>query len=170
MAEIAGVIASGVTLAGLFASCIEIFSVIEMHRNADEDQAILSTRLKIEQCRLYMWGTKMGLTNGPDEQSNKHNPTSHLSGTPFENVVHDILKSIFMLFNNTVQIQGRYGCENLKLNNNQAEISNAASMINLEPLRESTYNAATTLRQPPNGRSTVSTRTISCSRASTISK
>ena len=52
MAEIIGVVASGVTLAGLFASCIEVFSVIEMHRNADEEHVILSTRLKIEQCRL----------------------------------------------------------------------------------------------------------------------
>ena len=129
MAEIIGVIASGVTLAGLFASCIEVFSVIEMHRNAAAEHSVLSVQLKIKQCRLYTWGMTMGLTKPPEEHPNNYNPASHLTGTPFVNVVHDILNSIFMLFKNTSQIRRRYGCEKLKLNQNQAEIVPCAAFL-----------------------------------------
>lgn len=61
MAEIAGIVASSVILAGLFASCLQIFSIIEKHRNADEDQATLSARLKIEQCLPLQMGHEHGV-------------------------------------------------------------------------------------------------------------
>jgi hypothetical protein len=158
MAEIAGAIASGVTLAGLFASCIEIFSVIDMHRNVDEDQAVLSTRLKIEQCRLYTWGMNMGLTEHPNEQAKKHHSVSHLSGTPFANIVHDILNSIFMLFENTNQIRSRYGCEKLKPNSNQAEIPRVASTVPEPP--STAAHTVNTLREPLPELSTAAIRSV----------
>lgn len=130
MAEIVGVVASGVTRGtfhflrrNLLASKS---SVIEMRRNADEEHAIIPARLKIEQCRLYMWATTMRLTNGPQKRPNSYNPAAHPSETPFANVVHDLPSSIFMLFENTSQTRPRCGCEKLKPSQNQAEIPRAA--------------------------------------------
>src|SRR5436305_13609428 len=71
----------------------------------------------------------MGLTKSPEERPNNDNPASHLSGTPFATVIHDILNSLFMLFENTSQIRRCYGCEKLKPNQNQAEVPCAASAI-----------------------------------------
>ena len=47
MAEIVGAVASGVTLARLFASCIEIFAIIDTQHNANDDDVVLSTQLMI---------------------------------------------------------------------------------------------------------------------------
>jgi hypothetical protein len=109
MAEVVGIVTSGVTLAGPFASCVEIFSLIDLHNNANDRHVSLSTQLKIQQCRLYMWGQNMGLTKPPRRHLGLHDPSAHLSGTPFANVFHDILNLIFMLFEDPRSLRLREG-------------------------------------------------------------
>ncbi|KIX00585.1 uncharacterized protein Z518_09650 [Rhinocladiella mackenziei CBS 650.93] len=116
MAEIVGAVASGVTLAGLFASCIEIFAIIDTQHNANDDHVVLSTQLKIEQCRLYVWGQRMGLNRSNGRPLSNRKQMADLDGTPFAGIIHEILHKIIFLFENTAQIAKRYGCEKVKPN------------------------------------------------------
>jgi hypothetical protein len=62
MAEIVGIVASALTLAGLFKLCIESFDVIHTLQAQGTDLEKLLLKLRIEKCRLYTWGQTMGLT------------------------------------------------------------------------------------------------------------
>ena len=61
MAEVAGAIASAVTL---FQLCIQGFDFIRSVKQQEIDLHKLTVRLSIEKCWLYMWGGTMGLTKG----------------------------------------------------------------------------------------------------------
>ena len=118
MAEILGAVASGITVAGLFASCIEVFAIINTQHNASDEHAVLSTQLKIEQCRLYVWGRRLGLDNPNNRPVSSYNQVADLNGTPFARIIHETLQAILLLFENTSQIAKRYGCEKVKPNQN----------------------------------------------------
>jgi hypothetical protein len=106
MAEIVGVIASGITLAALFKSCIEAFDLIQTGHNQELDLMKLVLRLNIEKCRLFTWGESMGLTSTPDEAE----PTASAS-CEFREVMMQTLETIFLLFNDSKKLQDRYGCK-----------------------------------------------------------
>jgi hypothetical protein len=68
MAEIIGLVASGMTIAGLFKICVEAFDLIQTGRHQELDVKKLTLRLNIEKCRLYTWGQVMGLTEVHNEE------------------------------------------------------------------------------------------------------
>jgi Prion-inhibition and propagation len=74
MAEIAGVVASCITIAGVFKLCIEALDIIQSGKRQDHEFEMLAIRLQIEKARLYTWGKSLGLAdtnastdNGPLE-------------------------------------------------------------------------------------------------------
>jgi hypothetical protein len=105
MAEIIGLVASGMTLAGLFKTCIEAFDLIQTCRHQELDLKKLTLRLNIEKCRLYTWGQAMGLTESTNEDQQ-----CPLHMYQFHELVTESLEIIFQLFNDTHKIKDAYGC------------------------------------------------------------
>jgi hypothetical protein len=108
MAEVIGLVASGMTIAGLFKICVEAFDLIQTGRHQELDLKKLTLRLNIEKCRLYTWGKAMGLTNPAESSSeDRQHP---LDLCEFRDLVKETLEVIFRLFNDTHKIKDTYGC------------------------------------------------------------
>jgi len=108
MAEVIGLVASGMTIASLFKICIEAFDLIQTGRHQELDLKKLTLRLNIEKCRLYTWGQAMGLTNLAESSSeDRQHP---LDLCEFRDLVKETLEVIFRLFNDTHKIKDAYGC------------------------------------------------------------
>jgi hypothetical protein len=105
MAEIIGLVASGMTIAGLFKTCVEAFDLIQTYRHQELDLKKLTLRLNIEKCRLYTWGQAMGLT-----ETISQNQQRPLDLCQFQDLVTETLEIIFQLFNDTHKIKETYGC------------------------------------------------------------
>ncbi|KAF2785724.1 hypothetical protein K505DRAFT_290850 [Melanomma pulvis-pyrius CBS 109.77] len=117
MAEILGVIASGITLAGLFKTCLEAFDLIQTGRSQEVDLKKLKLRLSIEKCRLYVWGESMGLTCENTERERRPIDTFR-----FPEIVREILENVFDLFHDSHKIQDKYGCKRLEATSNKAAL------------------------------------------------
>ena len=104
MAEVIGTIASVVTLAALFKSCVDAFDLIQAGRRAEVDVSKLKIRLDIERSRLWLWGDSLGLTSVTDK-----NKKLQARLCPFEAVVEDILRVLLSVFEDTSKIETRYG-------------------------------------------------------------
>lgn len=105
MAEILGAIASGITLAALFKTCVEAFDLIQTCRQQEVEYRKLKLRLNIEKCRLYIWGESMGLVDAADKT--KQRPIDKLR---FPKVVREILEELHQLFQDSSKIKDKYGC------------------------------------------------------------
>ena len=106
MAEaVLGSLASSITIAAAFASCIEAFKMISLSKSQAADLEMLFIKLRIEQCRLYQWGRACGLTD-QNKQPEQHAPIS----LPNESLAKEILNSIFLLLTNAEKLRSRYGC------------------------------------------------------------
>ena len=105
MAEILGAVASGVTLAALFKTCIEAFDLIPTSRHQERDFKKLKLRLDIEKCRLYTWGEVMGLTNTSEADQDRP-----IDNVRFPDVVQEVLETVYELFHDSRQIKEKYGC------------------------------------------------------------
>jgi hypothetical protein len=55
MAEVIGTIASALTIAALFKTCIEAFDLVRASQRQESELRKLSLRLNIEKSRLYTW-------------------------------------------------------------------------------------------------------------------
>ena len=100
--EVVGVVASAITLAALFKTCVDAFDTIQLYQNQDADFKKLLLRLNVEKCRLYVWGRSMRLGNG--------SAASSLDGCPFADVVSECLDQIVQIFNDSERIRDKYGC------------------------------------------------------------
>jgi Prion-inhibition and propagation len=105
MAEVIGALASAVTLAALFKTCVEAFDLIQASRKQEEDFKKLELRLHIEKCRLYTWGQAIGLT---DPNSDK---TQLIDSLPFAGLIRKSLDFILEMFDDANKIRDRYGCK-----------------------------------------------------------
>ena len=105
MAEVLGAVASGVTLAALFKTCIEAFDLIQASRHQEDDFKKLKLRLSIEKCRLYIWGELMGLTDTTEVVHERPIDT-----VPFPDVIREILEAVFKSFHDSHKIKEKYGC------------------------------------------------------------
>lgn len=133
MAEVLGLVASGITVAALFSSCIEAFDLIECMRNHPEDYKILLVKLEIEKCRLYQWGESLGLSKGqPDE-------VSIFKDIPFKSLIIEILSSIFLLFSNAERVRDRYGCVAFTAVPRTKQLSHASSIF-VDDILKHTFN------------------------------
>lgn len=102
MAEIVGILASSLTLATLFRTCLEAFDLVQTSRHQENDLKKLKLRLNIEKCRLYIWGKAMGLT----DQTGEH---CAIDVVPFP-LVREILETLSQLFDNSHKVRDKYGC------------------------------------------------------------
>ena len=92
MAEVLGAMASGMTLASVFKSCLEAFELLQAAKKTDLDLKRLIVRLNIEQCPLYTWGEVMGLTAS---QTSGHR--SPLQAAPSHQLVREALEVVMQL-------------------------------------------------------------------------
>jgi hypothetical protein len=106
MAEVLGAIASGMTLASVFKSCLEAFELFQAARKTDLDLKKLIVRLNIERCRLYTWGEAMGLT-----LSKTSGHKSALETAPSQQLVREALEVVMQLLHDSEKIKARYGCK-----------------------------------------------------------
>ena len=104
MAELIGTIASAVTFAALFKSCIDAFEIIKTAQNQEADLRKLVLKLNLEKCRLYTWGEAMGLTGAKKEQ-----PVS--ATCEFQSVMMETLQMLLQLFEDSDRLQNVYGCK-----------------------------------------------------------
>jgi len=105
MAEVIGVVASGMTLASIFGACIRAINLFETGQSFAVDHTILLTKLKVEQCRLYQLGETIGLAGNEPEAS-----SSGIDSSPFRSLIIQILNAINLLFDDAEKIENRYGC------------------------------------------------------------
>ncbi|KAK4945171.1 Peroxisomal membrane protein PAS20 [Elasticomyces elasticus] len=110
MAEIIGALASGITIAALFKTCLDTIDLIQTARHQELDLKKLVLKLKIEQVRLYAWGQVMGLTSPPDESHPRPLETCHDN---IRKLARDILETIIQLFTDAQRLKDRYGCKEL---------------------------------------------------------
>jgi hypothetical protein len=106
MAEMVELIASSITLAALFKSCIDAFDLIQTGHNQELDLMKLVLQLNIEKCRLLTWGESMDLTSTLDEAE-----LTASASCEFCEVMMETLKTMFHLFNDSKKLQERYGCK-----------------------------------------------------------
>ena len=107
MAEVLGVVASGVTLAALFKTCVDAFELVQVARHQETDFHKLRLRLQIERCRLFTWGEAMGLV----ESDALDRP---IDRSRFPEVIREILQVMLNLFEDSHKIRDKYGCQEFK--------------------------------------------------------
>ncbi|KAL9617906.1 MAG: hypothetical protein Q9160_007333 [Pyrenula sp. 1 TL-2023] len=105
MAEILGVVASGITVAGLTKLCLEAFDIIQIARKQGQDYEKLSLRLNIERARLYIWSQAMGL-----KSHEAHSSTNKIHESLIEPLVMEMLNLILRSFQDGENLQSKYGC------------------------------------------------------------
>lgn len=102
-----GTIASAVTLAALFKLCIEAFDAIHTASNQALDLRKLGLKLKIEKCRLYIWGEAMGFTLTHEDHDEAAKP---FDACPYPELVQETLSLILDLFQDSQKLKKKYGC------------------------------------------------------------
>ncbi|CZT24693.1 uncharacterized protein RCC_10420 [Ramularia collo-cygni] len=65
-AQLTGAIA----LAGLFSNCVEAFGLIHPQHRFDKEEQLLLTRLGLQQARLLIWGSCLGISSPPASVTN----------------------------------------------------------------------------------------------------
>lgn len=102
--EVLGAIASAMTLATLFNATVEAFDLIQLYQGHDADLKRLQIQLKMEKCRLYIWGEVMGLTAAEGSSSNL------LDHWQYSDVAAECLARIHDLFHDADALEVKYGC------------------------------------------------------------
>lgn len=110
MAEVIGVVASGITLASLFKVCLEAIDFIQTAQHQDLDVKKLVLKLNIEKCRLYAWGEAIGLTT---TSVACHSRSLDACPSHIQDLVRDTLDVTIRLFTDTQKLKDRYGCKEL---------------------------------------------------------
>jgi hypothetical protein len=105
MAEAVGIVASAISIAGLFKACIDAFEIIKAAQSQELDFQKAVLKLNIEKCRLYIWGQAVRLTAPPNESQ-----PCPLETFDFRPLVIDTLSMLLRLFSSTSKLQDRYGC------------------------------------------------------------
>ncbi|KAI1068574.1 hypothetical protein LB507_004262 [Fusarium sp. FIESC RH6] len=103
--ELLGAVASGFTLAALFKYSFEALDLIQLYQTHDVDFDRLQLQYKLEKCRLYNWGDKMGLAD--------HSKQNLLSEWHSNHLVSETLQQIINLFRDGQVVRKRYGCEDI---------------------------------------------------------
>ncbi|KAH8659325.1 prion-inhibition and propagation-domain-containing protein [Tricladium varicosporioides] len=125
MAEVLGTIASALTIAALFKSCINAFDLVQAAKCQEADYNRLLVKFNIEKCRLLTWGQMMRLT-GPSQ----HDAPRPLDNFQFRHLVIETLQMLHRLFSDSNRIQMRYGCQEVST----SEPDNGAEIDVLGPL------------------------------------
>ena len=105
MAEVIGVAASCLTIAGLFKLCIEAFDIIQTRQGQQHEHRYLTLALAVEKVRLHHWGQSMGLVDGCVATND-----SPLNRFVHKSVVYRVLEFLKELLGGSEDLQQRYGC------------------------------------------------------------
>ncbi|CAK4009208.1 Hypothetical predicted protein [Lecanosticta acicola] len=76
------VLTGAVALASLFSSCVEAFGLIHPSHRWDKEEQLLLTRLGLEQARLLIWGSALGISAPPASVTNRAVPRHPSSAYP----------------------------------------------------------------------------------------
>jgi hypothetical protein len=90
--------------------CLDAIDLIQTAQQQELDLKKLLLKLKIEKCRLYIWGEGIGLTTAP--VAGKPRPLDSCSNH-VQDLVKDTLDMIIQLFPDTKKLKGRYGCKEI---------------------------------------------------------
>jgi hypothetical protein len=104
---IAGLALSAVSVAALFTTCIECYSLVVAAREFGEDYELLCTELSLQKLRLFLWGESVGLASRiPDAQLR---PNAGLDDPFIQPTVIRTLEAIKNLLSETQEFDIRYG-------------------------------------------------------------
>jgi len=105
MAEPLGLAMSGVALAGLFSTCIEIVEYFEQGKNFAKDFQLALTKVSLMKRRLSQWGTTMSIDSPGAEAKDFRDRWPAESG-----VIMESLMGIRDILVNTTHMCRRYRC------------------------------------------------------------
>ena len=136
MAEAVGVIASGITLAALFKTSVEVFKLIQAAEHHDRDLKKLITKLRLHGCRLFEWGKHISVVADAIDSEPEGLPIH-----PFRQTIKDALTEIITLFHDAKRLRERYGCRERYAEQQEAtELSVLSSIIELPQHAEAESN------------------------------
>jgi hypothetical protein len=104
---IAGLALSAVSVAALFTTCIECYSLVVAAREFGEDYELLCTELSLQKLRFFLWGESVGLASRIPNAQQRQNPG--LDGPVIKPTVIRTLKAIKNLLSETQEFDIRYG-------------------------------------------------------------
>jgi Prion-inhibition and propagation len=104
---IAGLALSAVSVAALFTTCIECYSLVVAAREFGEDYELLCTELSLQKLRFFLWGESVGLASRTPDAQPRQNPG--LDDPAIQPTVIRTLKAIKNLLSETQEFDIRYG-------------------------------------------------------------
>jgi hypothetical protein len=104
---IAGLALSAVSVATLFTTCIECYSLVVAAREFGEDYELLCTELSLQKLRFFLWGESVGLASRTPDAQPRQNPG--LDDPAIQPTVIRTLKAIKNLLSETQEFDIRYG-------------------------------------------------------------
>jgi hypothetical protein len=104
---IAGLALSAVSVAALFTTCIDCYSLVVAAREFGKDYELLCTELSLQKLRFFLWGESVGLASRiPDAQLR---PNPGLDDPVIQPTVIRTLEAIRDLLSETQEFDIRYG-------------------------------------------------------------
>lgn len=85
----------------LFKNALELWDLIQLYQSHDSDFETLQLQFELEKCRLFNWGSEMGLCD--DERQNL------LEGCQFHLLVTKCLRQIIHLLSDAQSVRDKYG-------------------------------------------------------------
>jgi hypothetical protein len=135
MAEAVGLLASGITLAALFKTCLDAFDFIRACQHHEFDLKKLALKLGIEKCRLYIWGESLGLTT-----AKPNGRPCQLDSSELSPLAKETLDLILHLLTDTEKIKDRYGCKEASQIGGKRLLPNQARPSSIDNLAASFAN------------------------------
>jgi hypothetical protein len=104
---IAGLALSAVSVAALFTTCIDCYSLVVAAREFGEDYELLCTELSLQKLRFFLWGESVGLASRTPDAQPRPNPG--LDDPVIQPTVIRTLNAIKNLLSETQEFDIRYG-------------------------------------------------------------
>lgn len=104
---IAGLALSSVSVAALFKTCIECYSLVVAAQDFGQDYELLCTELSLQKVRFFLWGESVGLASR--ESDGKPRPNPGLDDSHIQPTVVRTLNAIKHLLSETQEFDERYG-------------------------------------------------------------
>lgn len=104
---IAGLALSAASVASLFTTCIDCYSLVVAARDFGQDYELLCTELSLQKLRFFLWGESVGLASRESEGQPRPNPG--LDDPYIQPTVIRTLNAIKNLLSETQEFDERYG-------------------------------------------------------------
>jgi hypothetical protein len=104
---IAGLALSAVSVAALFTTCIECYSLVVAAKEFGKDYELLCTELSLQKLRFFLWGESVGLASRIPDARLRPNPG--LDDPVVQPTVIRTLEAIKNLLSETQEFDARYG-------------------------------------------------------------